>query len=75
MLFLIDERHRHSLVWSSERSAIRTASLDLGSAEGAIRRKAPAGPILELWFDRYPSSEERRPAARRDAARSTTAAC
>lgn len=53
MLFLLDERYALPGL-EAERSQIRTASLDLGSAQGAIRRKASAGPGLELWLDRYP---------------------
>lgn len=53
MLFLIDERYAVPGL-ESERNLIRTASLDLGSAEGAIRRRAPARPLLDLWLDRYP---------------------
>jgi hypothetical protein len=53
MLFLVDERYAAPGL-ERERSLIRTASLDLGSAEGAIRRKAPAEPLLDLWLSRYP---------------------
>lgn len=54
MLFLIDERYAAPSL-RSERSLVRTASLDLSSAEGAIRRKADARPMLDLWLDRYPA--------------------
>jgi hypothetical protein len=54
MLFLIDERYAAPSL-ATERSLIRTASLDIGSAEGAVRRKAPAGPALDLWLARYPA--------------------
>jgi hypothetical protein len=54
MLFLIDERYAVPGL-DSERNLIRTASLDLGSAQSAIRRGATAGPTLDLWLSRYPS--------------------
>jgi hypothetical protein len=54
MLFLIDERYALPGL-TAERDLIRTASLDLGSAQGAIRRGAAASPILDLWLSRFPA--------------------
>jgi hypothetical protein len=54
MLFLIDERYALPGL-EPERSLVRTASLDLGSAHAALRRGASAGPMLELWLTRYPT--------------------
>jgi hypothetical protein len=54
MLFLIDERYAPPGL-EAERSQVRTASLDLASIEGIIRRKAVAGPMIDLWLARYPS--------------------
>jgi hypothetical protein len=54
MLFLIDERYAVPGL-EAERELIRAASLDLGSAQGALRRGASAGPQLDLWLSRYPA--------------------
>jgi hypothetical protein len=54
MLFLIDERFSAPGL-ENERNSVRTASLDLSAAEGAIRRKDKAGPMLDLWLARYPA--------------------
>jgi hypothetical protein len=53
LLFLIDERFALPGL-EAERSQVRTASLDLASVEAIIRRKAVAGPMLDLWLARYP---------------------
>jgi hypothetical protein len=54
MLFLIDERYALPEL-EAERNLVRTASLDLGSAQSALRRGDSAGPILDLWLSRYPA--------------------
>ena len=54
MLFLIDERYA-IVGLEPERNMVRTASLDLGAAQGALRSGASSGPLLDLWLSRYPA--------------------
>ncbi|CAN5342830.1 hypothetical protein BH11PSE2_BH11PSE2_13230 [soil metagenome] len=50
-LGLIDERYGARGL-EKERNLLRTASLDLGSAQSAVRRGVNAGVMLDLWLAR-----------------------